>query len=42
MNPDGTEIADFCPADNAANFDGLLKDSSDALTALPRVACRLD
>ncbi len=32
----------FCPQDNAANFDGLLKDSSDSLAALPRVACRLD
>jgi hypothetical protein len=42
INPDGTEIADFCPADNAANFDGLLKDASGSLAALPRVACRLD
>ncbi len=40
MNPDGTRVQDFCPADNAANFDGLLKDSSNSLTALPRVACR--
>jgi hypothetical protein len=41
-NPDGTTIADFCPEDNAANFDGLLKDSSSSLAALPRIACRLD
>jgi hypothetical protein len=41
MKPDGTQVADFCSADNAANFDGLLKDSSDSLAALPRVACRL-
>ena len=41
INPDGTQVADFCPQDNAANFDGLLKDSSDSLAALPRVACRL-
>ena len=40
MNPDGTRVEDFCPADNAANFDGLLKDSSASLAALPRVACR--
>jgi hypothetical protein len=40
MNPDGTRAADFCPNDNAANFDGLLKDSSNSLAALPRVACR--
>jgi hypothetical protein len=42
INPDGTQLADFCPQDNAANFDGLLKDSSDSLAALPRDACRLD
>ena len=42
ITPDGTQVADFCPQDNAANFDGLLKDSSDSLAALPRVACRLD
>ena len=42
ISPDGTQVADFCPQDNAANFDGLLKDSSDSLAALPRVACRLD
>jgi hypothetical protein len=41
MRPNGTEAADFCPQDNAANFDGLLKDASDSLAALPRVACRL-
>jgi len=40
--PNGTTIADFCPADNAANFDGLLKRSSATLNALPRTACRLD
>ena len=40
--PDGTRPEDFCPQDNAANFDGLLKASSDSLAALPRVACRLD
>jgi hypothetical protein len=40
-NPDGTRTADFCPQDNAANFDGLLKDASDSLAALPREACRL-
>lgn len=42
VNPDGTEVNDFCPADNAANFDGLLKGSSDSLGALPRVACRFE
>jgi hypothetical protein len=30
--------ASFCPADNAANFDGLKKDES--LGATPRTACR--
>jgi hypothetical protein len=40
QSPDGTRVEDFCPYDNAANFDGLLKDSSDSLAALPRVACR--
>ena len=29
-----------CPADNAANFDGILKLSSASLSALPRIACR--
>ena len=41
MSPNGTQVADFCPADNAANFDGLLKESSGSLAALPRVACRI-
>ena len=41
IEPNGTRVEDFCPADNAANFDGLLKDSSGSLAALPRVACRL-
>ena len=41
MHPTGTTIADFCPNDNAANFDGLLKDASGSLAALPRIACRL-
>lgn len=36
----GTTPAQFCPADNAANFDGLLKQSSASLGALPRTACR--
>jgi hypothetical protein len=40
MRPNGTQPADFCPQDNAANFDGLLKDASDSLAATPRVACR--
>ena len=40
MHPDDTAIADFCPNDNAANFDGLLKDASGSLAALPRIACR--
>ena len=40
MHPNGTAVADFCPNDNAANFDGLLKDASGSLAALPRVACR--
>ncbi len=34
--------AKFCPADNAANFDGLLKKSSETLGALPRTACRFE
>jgi hypothetical protein len=37
----GSTVASFCPADNAANFDGLLKLSSDTLAATPRTACRL-
>jgi hypothetical protein len=35
-------VASFCPKDNAANFDGLLKKSSETLGALPRTACRLE
>ena len=38
----GTTPADVCPADNAANYDGILKRSSETLAALPRIACRLD
>lgn len=40
--PDGMKLADFCPADNQANFDGILKLSSDTLSALPRAACRFE
>ena len=29
-----------CSTDNAANFDGIVKDSSSSLQALPRIACR--
>ncbi|CAN5217074.1 hypothetical protein BH11MYX1_BH11MYX1_28550 [soil metagenome] len=29
-----------CAKDNAANFDGIVKDSSSSLQALPRIACR--
>ena len=36
----GTTAAQICPADNAANFDGILKLSSESLGALPRIACR--
>ncbi len=36
----GTTTSQFCPADNAANFDGILKLSSESLGALPRTACR--
>ena len=36
----GATVGSFCPADNAANFDGLLKKSSSTLAALPRTACR--
>lgn len=36
----GTRVGDFCPADNRNNFDGLLKDASELLHALPRDACR--
>jgi hypothetical protein len=37
---EGQTTATFCAADNARNFDGLLKDSSSLLHALPRTACR--
>lgn len=37
----GSTPSSICPADNAANFDGLLKLSSETLAALPRIACRL-
>lgn len=36
----GTRVQDFCPADNNNGFDGLLKDASELLHALPREACR--
>ena len=36
----GATAASVCPADNAANFDGILKQSSASLAALPRTACR--
>ncbi len=42
MSPNNTQPEDFCPADNEANFDGLLKESSSSLGALPRVACRFE
>jgi hypothetical protein len=29
-----------CAKNNAANFDGIVKDSSSKLSALPRIACR--
>jgi hypothetical protein len=38
----GETSASVCPADNAANFDGILKLSSETLGALPRTACRND
>lgn len=38
----GTTTSQFCPADNAASFDGLLKQSSQTLGALPRTACRFE
>lgn len=41
MSPDETPD-DFCAADNAAGFDGLLKESSTSLDALPRLACRFE
>ncbi len=37
----GTTAAQICPADNAANFDGILKLSSESLGATPRIACRI-
>ena len=37
----GTTPAAVCPANNAANYDGILKLSSETLAALPRTACRL-
>lgn len=37
---EGATTKSFCLADNKANFDGLLKRSSDSLTAAPRTACR--
>ncbi len=36
----GATAASICAADNAANFDGILKQSSASLAALPRIACR--
>jgi hypothetical protein len=39
---EGSSVASFCAADNARNFDGLLKQSSGSLGALPRTACRLE
>jgi hypothetical protein len=36
----GATVANVCPADNAGNYDGILKQSSESLTALPRIACR--
>jgi hypothetical protein len=36
----GASVASICPADNAANFDGILKLSSESLAAQPRSACR--
>jgi len=38
----GATPASVCPMDNAANFDGILKLSSDTLAALPRRACRFE
>jgi hypothetical protein len=37
---DGATAAQVCPPDNAANFDGLVKQSSSSLAAMPRTACR--
>jgi hypothetical protein len=37
---EGSSAASFCPTDNDRNFDGILKQSSSTLAALPRTACR--
>ncbi|WP_323118206.1 endo alpha-1,4 polygalactosaminidase [Burkholderia alba] len=42
MRPDGMTLADFCPADNNARIDGILKLSSETLSALPRSACQFE
>ncbi len=36
----GASVASICASDNAANFDGILKLSSESLGAAPRIACR--
>jgi hypothetical protein len=36
----GATTSQICPADNAANYDGILKLSSESLGATPRIACR--
>lgn len=36
---EGMTLDDFCPADAAAGFDGLLKESSETLHAYPWAAC---
>jgi hypothetical protein len=36
----GSTAADVCPKNNAANYDGILKASSESLNATPRIACR--
>lgn len=40
--PDNMTLDRFCPYDNSANFDGILKLSSQTLAALPRGACRFE
>lgn len=40
--PDGSTLETFCDVDNAANFDGILKLSSETLAARPRAACRFE
>lgn len=40
--PDHTTLDRFCPYDNQANFDGILKLSSQTLGARPRAACRFE